>query len=141
MTAATRDHDQRLAAVPDLYRRLMAQPLKALTRARLPLSGAVYVFYQEDEPIHVGSPPHLEERMLAPSLRLTLAARWRQPINGAPRISLSEPAPREGRRRPIQARWLPLPDDHDRLLLELYAAQTLGLSMSHPKVRAELAHA
>ncbi|MFK0300019.1 hypothetical protein ACIQTU_12470 [Brevundimonas sp. NPDC090276] len=138
MTTATLDHDQRLAAVPDLYRRLMAQPLKALTRARLPASGAIYVFYQEDEPIHVGSPPHLEERMLAPSLRLALAARVQKPSHGAPRISVSEPAPPPGRCKPIQARWLSVPDGHDRLLLELYAAQSLGLSVSHPKVRGEL---
>lgn len=141
MTATKPDHDQRLAAVPELYRRLMAQPLKALTRARLPAQGAVYVFYQEDEPIHVGSPPHLEERMLAPSLRLALAAQVHKPSIGAPRISVSEPAPRPGRRKPIKARWLSVPDSHDRLLLELYAAQTLGLSVSHPKVRAELAAA
>ena len=93
MTTTTLDHDQRLAAVPELYRRLMAQPLKALTRARLPASGAVYVFYQEDEPIHVGSPPHLEEQMLAPSLRLALAARVHKPSHGAARISVSEPPP------------------------------------------------
>ena len=139
MTTATLDHDQRLATVPDLYRRLMAQPLEPLTRARLPASGAVYVFYQEDEPIHVGSPPHLEERMLAPSLRLSLAARVQKPVSGgASQISVSEPSLRPGPRKPIEARWLPLPDDQDRLLLELYAAQTLGLSVSHPKVRAEL---
>lgn len=139
MTTATLDHDQRLATVPDLYRRLMAQPLEPLTRARLPASGAVYVFYQENEPIHVGSPPHLEEGMLAPSLRLSLAARVQKPVGGGTsRVSLSEPSHRPGPRKPIEARWLPLPDDQDRLLLELYAAQTLGLSMSHPKVRAEL---
>ena len=142
MTTATHDHGQRLAAVPDLFRRLMDRPLEPLTRARLPASGAVYVFYQEDEPIHVGSPPHLEERMLAPSLRLSLAARVQKPVGGGPsRISLGESSPRLERRKPIKARWLPLPDDQDRLLLELYAAQTLGLSVSHPKVRAELLRA
>jgi len=141
VTSTTLDHQQRLATVPDLFRRLMARPLEPLTRARLPAAGAVYVFYQEDEPIHVGSPPHLEERLLAPSLRLALAARVHQPGHGVPLISVSEPAPRPGRRQPIQARWLNVPDGHDRLLLELYAAQTLGLSVSHPKVRAELAAA
>jgi len=142
VTAAALDHDQRLAAVPELYRRLMAQPLKALTRARLPASGAVYVFYQEDEPIHVGSPPHLEEGLLAPSLRVALAARVQAlGDGGAPKVSISEPAPRPGRRNPIEARWLPLPDDRDRMLLELYAAQTLGLSVSHPKVQAGLINA
>lgn len=140
MTTAVLDHNQRLAAVPDLFRRLMAQPLEPLTRARLPAPGAVYVFYQDDEPIHVGSPPHLEERrMLAPSLRLSLAARVQKPVGGgSTRISINEASPRPGHRKPIEARWLPLTDDQDRLLLELYAAQTLGLSVSHPKVRAEL---
>lgn len=139
MTTATLDHEQRLAAVPDLFRRLMDQPLEPLTRARLPAAGAVYVFYQEDEPIHVGSPPYLEERLLAPSLRVALAARVEKSSNGgAPRVSVSEPSPRPGRRKPIEARWLPLTDDRDRMLLELYAAQTLGLSVSHPRVRVGL---
>ena len=139
MTTATLDHDQRLAAVPDLFRRLMARPLEPLTRARLPASGAVYVFYQEDQPIHVGSPPHLEERMLAPSLRLSLAARVKRQGSGeASLVSVSASSPPEAPRKPIKARWLPLADDQDRLLLELYAAQTLGLSVSHPRVRAEL---
>ena len=94
MTTATLDHDQRLAAVPDLFRRLMARPLEPLTRARLPASGAVYVFYQEDEPIHVGSPPHLEERMLAPSLRLSLAARVKRQGSGeASLVSVSASSP------------------------------------------------
>jgi hypothetical protein len=119
----------------------MARPLESLTRARLPASEAVYVFYQEGEPVHVGSPPHLEEQMLAPSLRLALTVRVHRPSQGAPRISVSEPAPRPGRRPPIKARWLSVPDGDDRLLLELYAAQTLGLSVSHPRVRAELAAA
>jgi len=143
VTTAPLDHDQRLAGVPDLFRRLMDQPLKSLTRARLPTPGAVYVFYHDDEPIHVGSPPHLEERrMLAPSLRLSLAAKVQHPVGGgAPRVSVSEPSRDLGRNRPIKARWLPLPDDRDRLLLELYAAQTLGLSVSHPRVRAELSDA
>lgn len=67
-----------------------------------------------------------------------LAAQVHKPSHGAPWISVSEPSPRPGRRKPITARWLAVPDGHDRLLLELYAAQTLGLSVSHPKVRAEL---
>jgi hypothetical protein len=142
MTTAPRDHDQRLAAIPDLYRRLMARPLEPLTRARLPDNGAVYVFYQENEPVHVGSPPHVEERMLAPSLRISLAARMiRSADGGSPEVSIGEPPPRHYRRKPIEARWLPLGDDRDRMLLELYAAQTLGLSISHPVVRAELTKA
>lgn len=143
MSTATLNHDQRLAAVPDLFRRLMDRPLESLTRARLPADGAVYVFYHDDEPIHVGSPPHLEERrMLAPSLRLSLAAKVKHPIGGgAPQVSVSEPGRKPGHTRPIKARWLQLADDQDRLLLELYAAQTLGLSVSHPRVQAELSHA
>lgn len=46
MSSDKRDYELRLANVPDLFRRLMGQPLEPLTRARLPASGAVYVFYQ-----------------------------------------------------------------------------------------------
>lgn len=135
------NHERRLAGVPDLFRRLMDQPLEPLTRGRLPASGAVYVFYQDSEPVHVGSPPHVQERMLAPSLSLSLAARVHRPAGGgAARITLSRSPPptRPTRRKSIMARWLPVADENDRLLLELYAAQTLGLSISHPRVRAEL---
>ncbi|MNS53774.1 hypothetical protein D3C72_865410 [compost metagenome] len=139
MSSDTRDYELRLASVPDLFRRLMDQPLEPLTRARLPAPDAVYVFYLEGEPVHVGSPPHLEERMLAPSLRLSLAAHMHSPIGGGgAQITLGRSAARPNRRKPIMARWLPVTDEHDRLLLELYAAQTLGLSVSHPKVRAQL---
>lgn len=120
----------------------MAQPLHPLTRARLPAPGAVYVLYRDNEPVHVGSPPHLEEGMLASSLRLSLSARMQRPGGGgAARITLRKTQPRTGRRKPIEARWLALDDDQDRFLLELYAAQSLGLSVSHPRVRAELIHA
>ena len=34
---------------------------------------------------------------------------------------------------------LRLGDEEDRVLLELYAAQSLGLSVSHPRIRAGLA--
>ncbi len=142
MSSDKHDYELRLANVPDLFRRLMGQPLEPLTRARLPTPDAVYVLYQEGEPVHVGSPPHLEERMLAPSLRLSLAAHMHRPVGGgAPRISLSRSSPPPIRRNPVMARWLPVADEHDRLLLELYAAQSLGLSISHPRIRAELVDA
>ena len=67
--------DAKLTTLPELFRDLMARPLRPLTRARLPDRAAVYVFYKDDE---------------------------------------------------------------DRLLLELYAAHSLGLSVSHPRIKAGL---
>jgi hypothetical protein len=137
-TAAT----ERLAALPRLFRDLMDQPLEPLTRARLPSRSAVYVFYQGDEPVSVGSPPHVEERrMLGSSVRLSLAACGRLEA-GASRLqmqvgSLRSDFPGE-RRRPIAARWLKLEDEDERFLLELYVAQSLGLSTSHPRIRGGL---
>lgn len=139
MNSAAR-HEEKLSALPDMFRSLLDQPLRPLTRARLPQRGAVYLFYLEDEPIHVGSPPHLEEvRMLAPSVRLALKVAGRRPAGSDRMIMALQPSPEPGeartRRTPLSARWLALPDADDRMLLEIYAAQTLGLSMSHPGVR------
>ena len=118
--------------MPDLLRRLLEQPLRPLTRARLPERDALYLFYHGEEPILVGSPPHIDEvRTLAPSVRLaqTVSARGL----GAPDVSTARHAP-----PPVAARWLRLDDEEDRVLLELYAAQALGLSVSHPRIRAGL---
>lgn len=125
-------HETRLSAMPDLFRRLLDQPLHPLTRARLPVRDALYVFYQDEEPILVGSPPHVEEvRLLAPSVRLS------QKIGAHGPRRASKPSPAMTR-KPVSARWLPLEDEDDRMLLELYAAQSLGLSVSHPRIRQGL---
>ncbi|MNI43427.1 hypothetical protein D3C73_977570 [compost metagenome] len=119
--------------MPDLLRRLLDQPLRPLTRARLPEDDALYLFYHGDEPVLVGSPPHVDEvRTLAPSVRLsqTVSARGLGPPDVSTRAA---PPP------PMAARWLRLGDEEDRVLLELYAAQSLGLSVSHPRIRAGLA--
>jgi hypothetical protein len=135
------DASERLAAMPALFRNLMEQPLRPLTRARLPERAAVYLFYEGEEPVGVGSPPHLPEvRMLAPSVRLSLAASLTPVAAGRPQLSVGplRDAPSD-RPPPLTARWLPLEDDDDRMLLELYTAQSLGLSVSHPRIRAGLA--
>ena len=137
-TAAT----ERLAALPRLFRDLMDQPLKPLTRARLPSKSALYVFYQDDEPVSVGSPPHIpERRVLGSSVRLSLSASGRREV-GADRLNMQVGAVRGHfpgeRRRPIAARWLPLEDDEHRLMLEFYVALSLGLATSHPRIGAAL---
>jgi len=126
-------HQARLSAMPDLLRRLLDQPLRPLTRARLPERDALYLFYHGEEPVLVGGPPHVDEvRTLAPSVRLaqTVSARGL----GTPDVSTRAVPP-----PPIAARWLRLGDEEDRVLLELYAAQSLGLSVSHPRIKAGLA--
>ena len=133
---------ERLAALPRLFRDLMDQPLKPLTRARLPSKSALYVFYQDDEPVSVGSPPHIpERRMLGSSVRLSLSASGRREA-GADRVDMQVGALRGDfpgeRRRPIAARWLALDDDEHRLMLEFYVALSLGLSTSHPRMGAAL---
>lgn len=141
---ATALHKEKLSALPDMFRNLMEQPLRPLTRARLPQRGAVYLFYLDDEPIHVGSPPHLEEvRLLAPSVRLSQTVSARRPAGGDRLVVAVHPETLPGGlrtgRTPLSARWLSLPDPEDRMLLEVFAAQTLGLSVSHPRVRQALA--
>lgn len=134
-------HKTRLSGLPNLFRSLMEQPLRPLTQARLPDRTAVYVFYQSDEPVHVGSPPHVEEvQLLAPSVRLAVSLSVTQTEDGGPgRVRLAGAACARDGRPPVKARWLSLQDDEDRMLLELYAAQSLGLSVSHPRIKAGLA--
>lgn len=132
----TETADARLSSLPDLFRDLMARPLQPLTRARLPDQGAVYVFYEDAEAVHVGSPPHLEAvRLLSPSVRLAVSM---TACHGAAPQVQAFPETRPGRRRPIAARWLRVPDAEDRMLLELCDAQSLGLSVSHPRIKAQL---
>lgn len=131
----------RLSAMPTLFRDLMDQPLKPLTRARLPARSAVYLFYMEDEPIHVGSPPHIEAlRVLGSSVRLSLSIRaHREPGQDRLRMSVGSVKTPARSAPPVSARWLDVADTDDRMLLELYAAQALGLSVSHPRIKRELA--
>lgn len=136
---------ERLAALPALFRKLMEQPLSPLTRARLPARSAVYLFYQDDEPVGVGSPPHVHERrMLASSVRLSLSLSGRREAD-SDRLDMQVGPLRDevsgDQRRPLAARWLTLESDDDRMLLELFAAQSLGLSVSHPRIRQGLAAA
>lgn len=119
--------------MPDLLRRLLDQPLRPLTKARLPERDALYLLYHDAEPILVGSPPHIDEvRTLSPSVRLTQTLSMHG--LGAPDVSTRDHAP-----PPMAARWLRLDDEEDRVMLELYTAQSLGLSVSHPRIRAGLA--
>ena len=119
--------------MPDLLQRLLGQPLLPLTKARLPDTEALYLFYHDEEPILVGSPPHIDEvRTLSPSVRL---AQTVSPCG----LGLADVSTRDHAPPPMTARWLRLNDEEDRVMLELYAAQALGLSVSHPRIRAGLA--
>lgn len=134
-------HQAKLSALPGLFRSLTDQPLRPLTQARLPERAAVDLFYQGGEPVLVGSPPHIQEaRLLAPSVRLGIAASA-VGNGGAVRIEMSDAAPDSRGRPPVNARWLAVADEDHRMLLELYAAQALGLSVSHPRIKAGLTQA
>lgn len=117
----------KLAALPRLFRTLMQAPLMPLLRGFLPESDAVYLLYEQDEPVRVGSPPHIDESLLRSSVRI--------------QVSLSTgtgtPAPSHdpGRfNRVLHARWIKLDDPMMRLMLEIYASQSLGVAISHPRV-------
>ncbi|MEN5228956.1 hypothetical protein [Brevundimonas naejangsanensis] len=126
-------HEARLSAMPDLLQRLLGQPLLPLTKARLPDTEALYLFYHDEEPILVGSPPHIDEvRTLSPSVRLA------QTVSTGG-LGLADVSTRDHAPPPMAARWLRLNDEEDRVMLELYTAQALGLSVSHPRIRAGLA--
>ncbi|MHC3126945.1 hypothetical protein OB03_06365 [Brevundimonas sp. GN22] len=130
----------RLSALPGLYKQLMAQPRMPVVRGFLPETDALYVFYVQDEPVLTGAPPHLDEAsLLYPSFRASISI---QLVRAA---SLADSVFSNFRRRavpfaplarqPVEARWLRVENDDDRLMLEIFVSQKLGLSVSHPKVR------
>jgi len=117
----------KLAALPRLFRTLMQAPLMPLLRGFLPENDAVYLLYEQDEPVRVGSPPHIDESLLRSSVRI--------------QVSLSTgtgtPAPSHdpGRfNRVLHARWIKLDDPMMRLMLEVYASQFLGVAVSNPRL-------
>lgn len=130
----------RLSALPGLYNRLMEQPRMPVVRGFLPQEEALYVFYVRDEPVLTGAPPHLDEAsLLYPSFRASVS------IQLVRDQSLADSIFSNFRQRavpfapmavaPIEARWLKIADAYDRLMLEIFVSQKLGLSVSHPKVR------
>ena len=121
-----------MTRLPQLFRQLMQVPLQPLRHGTLPDAEALYVFYYDQDPISVGSVPHIDQtRLLWPSVRLGLRLQPGQsPVTEAP--------PSIRQQQILQARWLKLIDAEDRKLLELFAAQSLGLSITHPELIAGL---
>ena len=124
-------HQPRLEALPELFRQLMQAPLHPLRRGALPVSGALYVFYLGEEAVGVGSPPHIDEaRILAPSVRLGVSV-----SSGGQAADVIDLTASRRPERVLHSRWLVVPDDEQRMLLELYCAQYLGVSPSHPGLK------
>ena len=125
---------QNLAALPGLFRALMAAPLRPLNRGFLPDPDALYILYQDQEPVRVGSPPHIDETALRSSVRARVSIQiGHNPLPAAP--------PRTRADGVVQARWLRLESPLLRLMLETYVGQKLGLSVSHPRLIAALSQA
>lgn len=121
---------QKLAALPGLYKTLMASPLKPLNRGHLPVVDALYVLYQGNEPVSVGCPPHLDENQLRTSVRIGVSMTL-----GPSAPSLPPTRPDKARTaRVLHARWIALDDPLMRLLLETYIGQMLGVSVSNPRL-------
>ena len=132
---------EKLSALPQLYSELMARPLVPLTKGRLPVRDAIYVLYEDGQPILAGSPPHLDEvRLLSPSfragfnLRISTSRHNTGPIARSPRPRLSDQHPRP-RPAPIEARWLELPDTTQRIALEALVLEKLKLTITDPRLR------
>ena len=122
--------EHQLDNLPRLFKQLMQGPVVPLRHGALPVTEALYVFYLEGEPISVGSPPHINQiDLLGPSVRLGLAFnRCHGPI--LDRFPQTRP------QLIIHGRWLRVEDTEERKLLELFTAQYLGLSITHPDLKS-----
>ena len=121
-----------LSELPQLYKQLMAKPLAPLNRGHLPDPHALYILYQSNEPVSVGSPPHLnEQELLTSSVRIGV------------RIEIGNVPMSDNRKRDefaqrtknvLQARWLSVSDPKQRLMFEVFVSQMLGVSVTHPRL-------
>ena len=134
------DQDK-FAVLPALYNELLGRPLSPLLRGTLPHSEALYIFYRDQVPLTVGSPPYLNEmQWLAPSFRGGFSINIVQsdlppePPPPLKRMPATNPnsAPKES---PINARWLVIEDALLRVGLEIFVSEKLDLPPTHPKIR------
>lgn len=137
---------EKLSALPALYAALVASTPVALTKGRLPRKDCLYIFYEDGEAILTGSPPHLDEvRLLAPSFRAGFKVRMSNvppegPLETALKSRKADNFPSK-RIEPIQAQWLHVENGELRMMLEVYVAQKLGLTLTHQKIRDALGKA
>jgi len=130
-----------LESLPGLFNELMERPLIELVKGRLPTHDALYVFYIGDEPILVGSVPYVDElQLLAGSVRLKHNVHIRNyDSSEPPPLGPFRPRPLGGfnleKRAPLKARWLEMPSPKRRMIFEVFAAQKLGLSVTHPELK------
>lgn len=127
-----------LSALPGLYAELMERPRTPMVRGMLPFEDALYVFYQQDEPILTGSMPYLDlPSLLYPSYRGSISILVAREIsdqspfsNMRRRVTSIGPSSRA----PVEARWLRIDSPTERMLLEIFTAQKLGITVTHPKI-------
>lgn len=118
----------RLDALPGLFAALIQAPLIPLRHGTLPEPEALYLFYRDQIPVGVGSPPHINVLgALGPSVQIGYRVE-RVPADPV----LTELEPGHGQFSGLCARWLILPLAEERKLLELYAAEYLKLPPTHP---------
>ena len=61
--AVNRDYAQRILRPPVLFAQLLAMPLQTIRGTRFPRDPAIYVFYLDGEPVHVGRTRNLRQRL------------------------------------------------------------------------------
>ncbi len=136
-------------ATPGLFGELMAQPLVALSGSSFPKQPAIYVFYFNDEPVHVGRTRNLRQRLQGHRTNSHFSASFafkrartatgmaatyrkgegRGELLKHPVFSVAfETALSEV--KTMSVRYLVVAGDIDQYLLELYAALELGTSLT-----------
>jgi hypothetical protein len=143
------EFERRTSEIPGRFEVLMQQPLALLSKTNFPKSPAIYVFYFENIPVHVGRTKNLQQRLrghVANShysasfafkrarAETGIKATYRKGEGRADLLAdplfadafakaLSEVAD-------MQIRYLEVPNPIDQYLLELYAALELKTSLS-----------
>lgn len=134
---------------PDLFGELMEQPLQLISSTEFPGKPAIYTFYMEAEPVHVGRTRNLRQRLRGhvTSSHYSASFAFKRARGATGRKATYKKG--EGRGdllkeevfaaafdralsevRGMSVRYLVVENAIDQYLLELYAALELGTSLS-----------
>jgi excinuclease UvrABC nuclease subunit len=145
-----KEFENRVRKLSGLFDSLEKQPMHSICSDSLPKHPAIYVFYDQNKPVHVGRTRNLKRRLdghlrkshytatfaFKETRRLTKNKKATYTSSGSRTALLSDTAfvgvfeEQLNRLRKMSVKYLVINDSVDQYLLELYAALEYGTSLS-----------